>query len=102
MLSVLVRLIGLLSLAASFAWLIVDGTASIAKSALVVTPLSSPLAGKLAAMRTAIVKLSPVLWDPVATDLLAGPVWAWLALVGLMLIWVARRRRPAIGGLARS
>jgi hypothetical protein len=103
MLRFLFRLVGLLILAAGFAWLVIDGTRSIAGSAISLTPVSSLFAGKLPVVRDALTRgLHPLLWDPVAITLLRVPIWIVLGLAGLFLLWIARRRAPGVGYSSRS
>ena len=98
MLRFLVRFAGLLALAAAFAALVVDGTRSIAASALSLTPVSLLLGGRVPAQRQALVgKLHPLLWDPVTTTFLRLPLWLVLGAAGLFLMWIARRREPGVG-----
>ncbi len=102
MLRILARLIGLMALAGAFAALIVDGTRTIAGSAISITPLSQLMQAKLPAWQAAAAKLNPLLADPVLKDTVALPIWVALAIVGLLLMWIARRRPSPIGTLARS
>ena len=96
-------MLGLVVLAAGFAALVVDGTRSIAGSALSLTPVSALFASKLPTMRDAIGRaIHPLLWDPVMTSLLRLPVWLALAIVGVFLLWVARRRAPGVGYSTRA
>ena len=102
MLRLLLRIAGLLTLAAGFVALVVDGTRSIAAGALLLTPFGEVLTTKLPVIQQAIVRnVHPLLWDPVATDLLRLPIWLVLALGGLFMLWIARRRAPVIGYTSR-
>ncbi len=103
MLRFIVRVAAMLVLAAGFAALVIDGTRSIAGGELSLTPFSDLLKSRLPGLEQAIGKnIHPLLWDPVATSLLRLPAWLVLALLGLLLLRVARRRVPAPGALARN
>ena len=102
----LVRTIGLLLLAGGFAALVIDGTRSIAASKLVVTafgetcyhafPYSFPL------LQPAIERhVHPVLWDPFLLSVFLLPTWVVLPVLGLLLLWLARRRAEPVGYDAR-
>ena len=98
----LARIAGFLILAAGFAAMVIDGTRSIAGSALILTPFGDLFRTKVPVLQQAIVQnIHPLLWDPVATGLLRLPVWIVLAVGGGLLIWMARRRRPVIGFSSR-
>ncbi len=101
MLRIFAGLVGLLALAAGFASLVIDGTRSIAGSQISLTPLGSLFAAKLPVFEKAVEHLHPMLWDPVAVDVLRLPVWVVLAVVGLIFTRLARRRPPEIGFVAR-
>lgn len=102
MIRFLTRLTGFLVLAAGFAAMVVDGTRSIAGHAILLTPASQLLQARLPALQQAITRgLHPLLWDPLATGLLATPIWIILAVAGGLLIWLARRPRPMIGYSSR-
>jgi hypothetical protein len=102
MLRFLFRIAGLLTLAAGFVALVVDGTRSIAAGTLLLTPFGELLTSKLPVIQQAVVRnVHPLLWDPVATGLLRLPIWLVLALGGLFLLWVTRRRAPIIGYTSR-
>jgi len=101
MLRFFARLLGLLALAGGFASLIIDGTRSIAGSQISLTSLSGLLTAKLPAYEKAIAHIHPLLWDPVAVWLLRLPVWVALGAVGLLFMWLARRRVPEVGYATR-
>ena len=102
MIRFLLRLIGLVSLAAAFILVIYDGTKSIAGNAFSFTsvralwelinaaslakvePLIKPYAGGL-------------LWDPLMVGILSAPSWALLGIFGIIFILLGRKRRPLIG-----
>jgi hypothetical protein len=102
MFRLLARIAGFLVLAAGFAALVIDGTRSIAGHEIILTPFGDLLRTRLPALQQAIVQnIHPLLWDPVTTGLLRLPVWLVLAAAGGLLLWVARRRAPAIGYSSR-
>lgn len=96
------RAVGLLLLAGAFAAIIIDGTRSIAGSEVSITPLSLVLHAKIPVIQAFLQKLNPLLWDPVAVDVLRAPIWSALLLIGLLLMWLARRRAPDVGILTRT
>jgi hypothetical protein len=97
MLRFISRLLGLLILAAGFAWLVIDGTRSIAGSEVTLTPFSMLFASKLPVIQQALTRnVHPLLWDPVATSVFRLPIWLVLGLAGLFLLWIARRRAHAV------
>ena len=102
----LVRTIGLILLAAGFAALIIDGTRSIAASKLNVTvfgqtahyafPASFPM------LQPAVERhIHPLLWDPFLLALFLTPTFIVLSVLGLLLIWLVRRRQITVGYSSR-
>ena len=90
----------MLVLAAGFAAFVVDGTRSIAASELSITPLAELLKSRLPALELMIGRnIHPLLWDPVAVGILRLPAWLVLALGGLAIMWLARRRETVVGNL---
>lgn len=106
MLRFLVRVIGLVILAGGFAALLVDGTRSIAASTLSLTrfgdlclhffPKAFPQL-QLAVERN----IHPLVWDPFLRGFFMIPAWIVLIALGLLLIWLASRRRASIGHSSR-
>ena len=105
MLRLLVRFIGLLSLAGGFAALIVDGTRSIAAGIVTQMALGQTLKwiapAKFDLIKPTVQRLHPLLWDPILVDLLKVPTWAILAICGFMLIYAGRPPAPQIGYSSR-
>lgn len=93
--------LGYVMLAGAFVSLVVDGTRSIASSAVAATSLRAALdkawPALVPAMRGAVSQLSPALWDPVAVSVLAVPLALALAVPGVLLVAALRRREPEIG-----
>jgi hypothetical protein len=99
MLRFLFRALALLTFAAGFAAVIVDGTRSIAGNELNLTPLGVFLQGRIPALENIIGRnIHPFLWDPVTVNLLKMPIWAFLALLGMVFLWLASRGRPGVVG----
>jgi hypothetical protein len=101
----LLRLLGLVLVAAGFIGLIVDGTRSIVNETLAfnslrdtMDALSPTSAGDLEAFlrRTGF----PSLWDPVVLDLLKAPASLTALLIGLLLLWIGQKPAEPIGYLA--
>lgn len=96
------RFFGLWILAAAFIFLIYDGTKSIAdRTDFFITKASDVWSAihqaSLAALQPAIEGLSPWLWDPVAITILRQPAWLVLAVTGILLIMIGRKKKPLIG-----
>ncbi len=96
------RFLGLWILAAAFIFLIYDGTKSIAdRTDFFITKTSDVWSAihqtSLAALQPMLEKLSPYLWDPVAVTVLRQPAWLILAVIGILLIMIGRRKKPLIG-----
>lgn len=99
---VLLRFLGLILVAAGFVVGVIDGTRSIADSALVVTPLGTTLrtafGGRVDDAALALGRnVHPLLADPVATAALAVPTALAALGLGLLLLWLGRRPQPVIG-----
>lgn len=96
------RMVGLFSLAAAFILVIYDGTKSIASNSVILTSVrglwDTLNAASLQSLQPLIEQnLAPYLWDPVMTGFLSWPSWAVLAVLGIVLIVLGRKRRPLIG-----
>lgn len=102
MLRYIVRTIGLILLASGLAALIIDGTRSIAASKLIVTTFGQTAAylfpKTYPVLKPAIeTNIHPLMWDPFFVALFLLPTCFILAFLGLLLIWIVRRRRVTIG-----
>jgi hypothetical protein len=103
----LVRLLGLALLAGAFAAGVIDGAASIAADQLSITPIGRPLylvfPNKFPLVQAFVERqIHPLLWDPVLVNILMLPTWLVLAVIGVGLFYVVRRRPPPIGHSNRS
>ena len=104
----LVRFCGLMLLAGAFAAAVVDGARSLADQRVELTsmgraldyafPSKFPLLQPFVEQRLR----QPLLWDPVLLDILSAPAFVVLALLGLILFYLVRRRPPAIGASSRG
>lgn len=95
---IVLRVLGLLFLAAGFVSLVVDGVASIASASLVMTPLGQAWFNVHPAslnLTQAIIEryTFPFLWDPVFLTVLLLPSWVVFAVIGVVLYYIGRRRR---------
>ncbi len=96
------RLSGLLLMAAAFVAFIVDGVKTIASNAITVTPFGEAWgqlhAPSLNALKSLVEGAGyPILWDPLLISVLASPSWLVLVFLGLFLQWLGRRREaPSI------
>ena len=103
MIRFVLRFIGFWCLAASFVVIVVDGTRSIAASELVMSSALSawssafPLSFNKA--QTALSMLSPTLWTHLALPFLELPLFAVLAVLGVVLMVLGRPARRARGGI---
>ena len=100
------RFLGFLLMAAGFVLVVIDGTRSIAGQRLIVTSLSevwrSMHAESLARVETVLRAQGPDwLWDPAALTVIAWPAAAAGLILGALLMWVGRSRRPQIGVVGR-
>jgi hypothetical protein len=98
----LLRLLGVIVLAAAFILVMYDGARSIADSRLYIYKLSQLWNDiHAASLQSAQAKvqdsLPSVVWDPVVTTLLDQPAWLVFGFVGTVLILLGRRRKPLIG-----
>jgi hypothetical protein len=105
MIRLVLRLLGVLLLAAAFAALIIDGTKSIAASAVIYTPAADTAAqmfpDKFKLLQPALERIHPMLWNPVMADILRLPVWVIVAIVGMICLLLGRKPRPKIGYSSR-
>jgi hypothetical protein len=102
MIRFLLRTLGLLFLASAFVFLVYDGTQSISVSRLVYTKAGDVWSlvhtASYQQLQPWIESHAPHwLWDPVATTILDAPAAVVLAIIGVLLIPLGRRRRPQIG-----
>ena len=105
MIRLLFRFLGVLLLAAAFAALIIDGTKSIAASAVIYTPTADTAAqifpDKFKLLQPALEHFHPLLWNPGMTAILRLPVWIIIAVFGMICLLLGRRPRPKIGFSSR-
>ncbi len=98
----LLRLLGVIFLAAGFILLMYDGAKSIADSRIYIYKLGQLWTDiHVASLQSAQAKvqssLPAVAWDPVITTILDQPSWLIFGLVGAVLILLGRKRKPLIG-----
>jgi hypothetical protein len=100
MIRFLFRFLGLVCLALGFIFLIYDGTKSIADQHLYITRISDVWAvvheSSLAQLRPVIQRVA-VWTDPIVQSFLGAPTWLVLAVVGMLLILLGRKKRRLIG-----
>ena len=98
----LFRLIGFLLLAVAFIALVLDGTKSIASNKIVTTPLGQTWtdihSSSLQLLEAAVTRhLAEWLWNPVLLNILTSPTWLVLAVLGVVLLLLGRKKKPLIG-----
>jgi len=102
MIRFLLRTLGLLFLAAAFIFLVYDGTRSIAANMLLYSKVDEIWSllhtASLQQLQPSIEKNAPPwLWNPVATTVLDAPAVVVFGIIGPLLIFLARRKKPLIG-----
>jgi hypothetical protein len=102
MIRALLRLLGVIFLAAGFILLMYDGAKSIADSRLYIYKLGQlwtdiHVASLQSAQAKVQASLPAMAWDPVITTILDQPSWLIFGLVGAVLILLGRKRKPLIG-----
>ena len=107
MIQFLLRIASVALLASAFASAVIDGTRSIAANAVTLTsfgetcgrlfPKAFPLLQPMVQAR-----LPAWVWNPVLVDLLRVPTWLVLAVLGLAVLRLSRRRKQPIGYSSRD
>jgi hypothetical protein len=102
MIRALLRLIGVIVLAAGFILVVYDGAKSIADSRIYVYKLGQLWtdihAASLQNVQAKVQENLPAaVWDPAITTLLDQPAWLVLGVIGIVLILLGRKRKPLIG-----
>ena len=98
-----IRLLGLLCLAATFIFLVYDGTKSIADNMFYFTNVEDMWnrvysKGPQDLMKPTIERyFGDWFWDPVMVKLLTAPAWVISGALGIILIVLGRKKRPLIG-----
>jgi hypothetical protein len=102
MIRALLRLLGVICLAAGFILLMYDGAKSIADSRIYIYKLGQLWtdihAASLQSTQAKVqASLPSVVWDPLITTVLDQPSWLIFGIVGTVLILLGRKRKPLIG-----
>jgi hypothetical protein len=102
MIRALLRLIGVVFLAAAFILVMYDGARSIADSRIYLYKLGQLWtdihAASLESAQARVKESLPsVVWDPVITTVLDQPSWLIFGIIGTVLILLGRKRKPLIG-----
>ncbi|HEX2552500.1 MAG TPA: hypothetical protein VHL98_02280 [Microvirga sp.] len=97
----LLRVLGLLLLAAGFVGLVVDATRSIANEAVTLTPLrefaETLFPRSFPTLQPAAAGIHPALWDPVLVNLLLVPAGVAGVVLGALLLWLGQKPAEPIG-----
>jgi hypothetical protein len=79
--------------------LVYDGTRALAGSGLVITSViehwQTMAPASLEAVKAAIARVHPVVWDAALLRLLKLPAWLVVGICGLLLAWLGRKRQQA-------
>ncbi|KAA2244378.1 hypothetical protein [Salinarimonas soli] len=102
----LARLVGFLLIAAGFVGLVVDGTRSIANTAVMFMPLGELLFAAFPKtfplIEPAVTRhIHPFLWNPILLNLFTLPASLLAFGLGVLLLWAGRKPVEPIGYLAR-
>ncbi|HWV40075.1 hypothetical protein [Pseudorhodoplanes sp.] len=102
MIRALLRLIGVIFLAAGFILLVYDGAKSIADSRVYIYKLGQlwtdiHATSLQAAQAKVQASLPAAAWDPAITTVLDQPAWLIFGIVGIVLILLGRKPKPLIG-----
>jgi hypothetical protein len=102
MIRALLRLIGVVFLAAAFILVMYDGARSIADSRVYLYKLGQlwtdiHAASLQSAQAKVQASLPTMAWDPVITTVLDQPSWLVFGIIGIVLILLGRKRKPLIG-----
>ena len=102
----LTRILGFCLTVAGFVLVVIDGTASIGSSRLVVTPLGSAafwlFPNSFPILEPAVTRhIHPLLWDPVLLNFFLIPAALALIALGALLLFAGRRRGRPIGHASR-
>ncbi|MGV3633416.1 MAG: hypothetical protein ACO1NY_03645 [Pseudorhodoplanes sp.] len=102
MIRALLRLIGVIFLAAAFILGVYDGARSIADSRVYLYKLGQlwtdiHAASMQAAQAKVQESLPAVVWNPVISTILDQPAWLIFGIIGMVLILIGRKRKPLIG-----
>lgn len=100
------RALSVALLAGAFASGVIDGTRSIAASAILLTPFGDTcfylFPKKFPLLRPFVEShLSKWMWSPVLSDLFRLPTWLVFGVLGLLLLWASNKRSPPIGYSSR-
>jgi hypothetical protein len=102
----LLRVLGLLLLAAGFVGLVVDATRSIVNETVSFTPLSELVATVLPrtypTLQASVTQVHPALWDPVLVNLFQVPASVIGVVLGALLLWLGQKPAEPIGYLSGS
>src|SRR5262249_18493379 len=102
MIRFLFRFLGFLILAGGFIAFVIDGTKSIAGSAVSITKLSTFWnnlhSTSLTKLQDFVLRTTGEwLWNPIITTILDQPAWLVFAIVGAILMLIGRKKKPLIG-----
>lgn len=94
-------MLGLWTCALALLALVLDGIRSIAANTIVMTSLGATwfeLDSASLNLAQAVVQrnLHPLLWDPVIQWVLTLPAWLVAAVIGLLFLYIGRKRRPKV------
>lgn len=98
------RTLGFVLIAAGFVSFVIDGTRSIANSAVSFTPLGQlahwMLRDRFLSIEPGVTRVHPWLWDPLLLNVFLLPASVLAVGLGALLVWLGQRPAEPIGFLA--
>ncbi|ALA16680.1 MULTISPECIES: hypothetical protein [Chelatococcus] len=96
------RVVGFLVIVAGFVSFVIDSTRGIANGHFDFTPLGATLFALLPhsfpLIEPAVARhIHPFLWDPVLLTLFTTPTWVVALVIGVLAMWIGRRKPEPIG-----
>ncbi len=93
----ILRTLGIILLLFATVTLVIDGTKTLSKGQLCVTPFGEQWLlfnrDSLRAAKKAVEdQIHPLLWDPIIATLLLWPSWVILGGLGILFYWIGRKR----------
>ncbi|WP_319412124.1 hypothetical protein [uncultured Cohaesibacter sp.] len=99
--------VGLWICALALLALVLDGVRSIAANAIVMKSLGETwfeISRESLNLAQAVIQrnMHPLIWDPLIQWILMAPAWLVVGLIGLLFVYLGRKRRPRVIRIERS